>query len=307
MCDKCHKNSCTGCFGNVEIPVGPQGPQGPQGPAGPTGATGPQGPAGPTGATGPQGPAGDQGPQGIPGAEGAPGINGIDGAAGPAGPAGADGADGADGAKVHFTSGVPASGLGDDGDVAYDTLTGYPQVDIYQKVAGTWQKKGRFGNVVNPGSPTPSSQSFLFKANKTSAQFLDAGTHEMVVFFEDDITSPTYFDNGNVWSSYNFTSDQDVSSVEFTIEGLDMSNSSGVPITVDVEIRHQVPPAAEVVVGSDAVIVPAGGNIITPLIKTTSPINLSTGDIVRVVATPQTGNAGDVSVDAGEFFNNTTV
>jgi hypothetical protein len=179
-------------------------------------------------------------------------------------------------------------------------------MDIYLKVTETWQLQGRFGNVVNPGTPTPGPQSFLFKANKTSDQFLDRATVDMVIFLEDDTTAPTYFDNGNVWSTFDFTSDQDVNSVEFTLEGLNLANSTGGNITVDVEIRHQRPPAAETVKVTVALIVPTVGNITHPLLKTPA-LDLLTGDKVRVIARPQTGVAGDIKATAGEFYDNTTV
>jgi len=89
------------------------------------------------------------------------------------------------------------------------------------------------------------------------------------------------------------------------MEGLDLANSTGGAITVDVDIRHQRPPATETVKATVAIVVPATGNIITALLKTPA-LNLDEGDIVRVVATPQTGNAGDVKATAGEFYNNTT-
>jgi hypothetical protein len=72
------------------------------------GATGPQGPAGPTGNTGP---------------------------AGPTGPTGATGAAGADGAKLHATTGIPADGVGSDGDYAFDAAAG---VGYGPKAGGTW-------------------------------------------------------------------------------------------------------------------------------------------------------------------------
>jgi hypothetical protein len=97
--------------------VGPQGPQGEAGPTGPTGATGPQGETGLTGPQGVQGEQGIQGPQG---------IQGETGATGPAG---------ADGRAVLNGAGVPASGLGADGDFYIDTSAD----TIYgPKTAGAW-------------------------------------------------------------------------------------------------------------------------------------------------------------------------
>jgi len=297
---------CSDCFKGVTIPVGPKGDQGTQGPAGTNGTNGTNGADGATGPTGPIGPTGATGATGPTGGTGGIGATGGIGLTGATGAAGATGAIGAAGSKILFGSGAPGGGLGADDDMYNDTTTSYPQMDVYQKVTGTWQSKGKFGNVVNPGIPTPDAQSFLFKANKISDQFLDRATVDMVLFFEDDITAPTYFDNGNVWSSFDFTSDQDTTNVEFTLEGLDLTNATGGPITVDVEIRHQIPPAAETVKAALAIVVPASSNILTALIKTPA-LNLLTGDKVRVVATPQTGVAGDIKATAGEFYDNTTV
>ena len=297
---------CSSCFEGVTIPVGPKGNQGTQGPiglSGTNGTNGTNGIDGQDGATGPIGPAGSTGATGSTGETGPIGPAGSTGATGTTGPKGDDGDAGS---KILFGSGAPGGGLGEDDDMYNDTTTSYPQMDVYQKVTGTWQSKGTFGNVVNPGIPTPDAQSFLFKANKTSDQFLDRIAVDMVLFFEDDISAPTYFDNGNVWSSFDFTSDQDVNSVEFTLEGLDLANSTGGNITVDVEIRHQRPPAAETVKATVAIIVPLSGSIIHPLLKTPA-LDLLTGDKVRVIATPQSGVEGDIKATAGEFYNNTTV
>jgi hypothetical protein len=299
-------SGCASCFDGVTIPVGPQGPQGVPGPIGPAGADGTDGTDGADGvdgAVGPQGPQGDPGGTGATGPQGDPGDTG---APGTVGPAGAQGTQGDAGSKILFGSGAPSGGLGVDDDMYNDTTTNYPQMDVYQKVSSVWQLQGRFGNVVNPGTPTPGPQSFLFKADKISDQFLDASGLDMVVFFEDDTSTPTYFDNGEVWSSYDFTSDQDVENVIFTAEGVDLANSTGGNITVDLEIRHQRPPAAEVVKATAAIVVPLGGSIIHPILKSVA-IDLLTGDKVRVVATPTSGVAGDVKITAGEFYNSTTV
>ena len=68
---------------------------------------------------GPTGPTGPTGPAGADGADGADGANG---------------ADGLDGATILTGSGVPSSGVGNDGDLYLDTATG----DLYQKSGGSW-------------------------------------------------------------------------------------------------------------------------------------------------------------------------
>lgn len=333
-CGNC--GNCSDCFEGVTIPTGRRGEQGVPGPTGSKGDTGngvvsttwtsnsgsqPQYTQGTTdfytitytnGDTdtigvynGADGADGAQGTQGDPGSTGSQGPQGDPGPAGPAGPIGADGAQGEPGSKIFFTDGVPAGGLGVDDDVAYDITTNYPQTDIYQKISSTWQLQGTFGNVVNPGTPTPSDQSWQFKADKTSDQFLDGGTNEMVVFLEDDNTPPTFYDRGEVWSGFDFTADQDVDDIEFAIENMLLENSAGGDITVDVRIEHQVPPAAPTTKVTAAYIVPTVGSINIALLKT-APFDVSAGDKVRIIATPQAGDPGDIKISSGEFYNYTS-
>lgn len=137
--------------------TGPTGPTGPVGATGggitgatgatgtgATGATGPTGDTGATGATGPNGAKGSVGSQGITGAtgptgttgsNGTPGTNGATGATGPTGGTGGTGATGATGANWYTGSGVPSSGIGNEGDLYLDGTTG----DVYEKIGGVWQ------------------------------------------------------------------------------------------------------------------------------------------------------------------------
>ena len=331
MCKKCGNDCGNSCFKGVEIPRGPIGPRGsdgtgissiswhgntesqPQGTPGTTdiytilltngssytfnvgnGATGPQGEQGTPGIDGTNGTNG----VGIPGADGA---DGADGAAG-VGVPGADGADGADGAKILYVTSAPSTGLGNDGDTAFDTVTSYPQMDVYQKVAGNWIAQGTFGNIVNPGSPTPSESSFLFKANKTAPQFLGPTGTPSVIIFEDDSTSPTYYDNGNVWNVYEHDSDQDVIGEVFEITNLSLTSTSGVSIDVTVIIEHQVPPASPVVKKTQVITVGAGATVVTPLIVSPS-FDVANGDKVRITAETDNATSGVISVDSGVFFN----
>lgn len=90
---------------------------------GPAGATGATGAAGSTGATGATGPTGPTGPTGATGSTGAAGSTGATGAAG------------ADGKTVRNGSGVPAGGLGVDGDFYIDTTGNL----LYgPKASGAW-------------------------------------------------------------------------------------------------------------------------------------------------------------------------
>lgn len=327
-------SGCSSCFDGVTVPVGPKGDQGTQGPIGPQGATGATGATGLTGATGVTGngivsnvwtsnSAGK--PEGFPGSEDTYTItysdgstttyivgNGVDGgtggtgAPGPTGPTGVTGSTGLTGdagTVTHFTTGVPGGGLGKNGDVANDTITGYPQMDVYLKVTGTWQLQGRFGNVVNPALPLPSATSFLFKADKVSDQFLPAEGVPMVVFYEDDKTGPVYFDNGSVWNSFSFTSDQDVTGVIFSQEVINFTNSAVGALDVVINITHQKLPASATIKVTDTVTVPGAGSISLALL--TSPaIDLLEGDIVKIEVIPGGGAvAGDIKITAGEFYN----
>lgn len=105
------------------------------------------GPPGEDGAEGPEGPQGPAGEDGAPGEPGAPGADGQDGQDG------ADGAPGEDGRTVLSDSGVPDSGVGEDGDFYIDTTAW----EIYgPKTAGAW---GSGTSLVGPegeqGEPGP--------------------------------------------------------------------------------------------------------------------------------------------------------
>lgn len=82
-------------------------------------------------------------PKGLPGPPGPQGPVGPRGAAGPAGTNGADGINGADGNQTYVTAGPPASGLGQDGDIAIDSLSG----EVWLKTGGSWVLQGGFGTV----------------------------------------------------------------------------------------------------------------------------------------------------------------
>lgn len=100
---------------------------------GPTGATGPAGPSGATGLQGPTGATGIQGPIGPSGATGATGPQGISGIAG---------------RTILNGTGIPAGGLGVDGDF-YLRTTNY---DFYgPKDGGSWST---FINIIGPTGAT---------------------------------------------------------------------------------------------------------------------------------------------------------
>lgn len=134
-----------------DVPPG-EGPEGPAGPAGPAGPEGPAGPKGVVGAAGPEGPAGAKGAEGAKGVEGKEGPQGKEGKEGPQGVKGAEGAKGATGAagSTWFEGeGVPAEGLGVDGDFYLRTSNGA----FFHKEGGKWVLAG---NLTGPkGDPGP--------------------------------------------------------------------------------------------------------------------------------------------------------
>lgn len=83
---------------------------------------------------------GPQGEQGIPGINGTNGTNGVDGATGATGAAGSNGINGTNGTNgingINFLngSGVPSSGLGNNGDAYFNYLNG----SVYTKSTGIW-------------------------------------------------------------------------------------------------------------------------------------------------------------------------
>jgi hypothetical protein len=66
--------------------------------------------------------------------KGPSGSTGSTGSTGPAGTNGANGTNGTNGTAFLSGSGVPAAGLGNNGDTYLDVSTG----DLYKKTAGVW-------------------------------------------------------------------------------------------------------------------------------------------------------------------------
>jgi len=99
-----------------------------------------------TNIVGPQGPQGVKGDKGDPGSQGEQGIQGLQGVPGIAG---------ANGRSIFSTAGVPTAGLGNNGDLAVDSLTG----DLYEKTGGAWtfriSLKGADGTDGAPGVGVP--------------------------------------------------------------------------------------------------------------------------------------------------------
>jgi len=148
----------------------------------PKGLPGPAGPAGPTGPQGPQGPAGTNG---------APGTNGTDGI---------------DGNQTYVTAGPPASGLGQDGDIAIDSTSG----EVWNKVAGTWVLQGGFGTVALAtqvdfidGSP---QIIYSGKANPGTATSASSWQISKIVLQSDNDVSVEWADGDgnfdNVWDNH---------------------------------------------------------------------------------------------------------
>lgn len=325
MCD-CDKEICTGCDEGVKLPIGPKGDTGEQGVQGEQGLQGEPGIQGEQGEIGPSveffisdrtpadtvgkdgdvhinsvdgglwckengawvqkgsllGPEGPQGPAG---------LDGNDGGTGGAGNAGSDGNDGAAGSQIHFGSGSPSGALGVDTDVYYDISTNAPQIDIYQKSGGTWSLIGTFGNVVNTGS-TGAEDAYLFKAQKTTSQNISGSG---IVAFEDDSTAPSFFDNGSVWSSFDWLSPQTIPSMIFVIEDLVIENLSAGAIVVTIEIVHTPSGGSENVIATNNINIP-GTSTGTLFILSSTAQSFGTGDNVRVRA-----NGGRIL--SGKIYN----
>lgn len=96
-----------------------------------------------------RGPQGPQGIQGIQGPQGPQGIQGPTGAQGPQGNVGPAGPTGATGSMVRYGTTVPASGLGNNGDL-YLRSNG----DLYDKAAGVWTLRTSLIGPQGPQGPT---------------------------------------------------------------------------------------------------------------------------------------------------------
>lgn len=290
-CTKCKKKKCN-CPEPEVGPIGLTGPQGPQGEKGdkpahewngtqirfqnPDCSWGPwidlQGPAGPcgdagTGAQGNQGPAGPQGVQGAPGPTG------------PAGPAGADGIS------------VTGANIDSNGDLIISLSDG---------------STINAGNVTSGGGSTPgvgpNEPAFLFKALKVSDQSNTGGVaNPTKINFTDD-SSLGYYDYGGVWSGHDWEAQVDGTVVQFALDSLDIENTTGGLIAVNVDIMHfDASGATTNSIGSVVLNIPA---------TTTNTVNIQTGmltfdqnDKVYVQITAAT-TPGNLSIKTGgEFYN----
>jgi len=298
MCDSNCNSGCTECTKIVVKETGLRGERGPKGDTGTVGPQGPQGPIGPSG--GPVGPQGPAGPQGDPGADSV--VPGPQGPVGPQGDPGNDGADGADGFNFLQGIGVPASGLGNDGDSYIDTSTG----DFYSKVLGAWVLTGNFysgGIAVTYG----------FRARNTSAQNLllagTLGSFSDFINFDDDVTPP-YFDNGNDMYVNSYVVPYTNITQKFIVENINWSSSNhtaGVNCTYEMKIYV------------DGVAV-AGANNIGTIVATptatsgyipsifTDYVTLSAGQVVTVklekTAGPTGGTQPTITINTSTIFSN---
>ena len=297
-CENCNNDcNCNSCFEGVKVPVGPRGEQGVQGPQGPQGEQGVQGPQGPQGEQGPQGPQGPAGADGANGTNGTNGNDGNDGPQGPVGPAGATGPAGADGSQVLFGDGAPSNGLGNNGDVYYDTTTSNPQIDIYSKAADAWSLKGTFGNVINPGGSGPAEDSYLFRATKVvDSRYLTTGDEFLAV--EDDSTVPN-FDNGGVWNGVKFVADQDLTDTQFVVENMILDNNTASPITVTIRI-YKNSTGTETQEGISTTVMAASETGTSVTFNTTIASLLANDEVYLKVPLSA---ASDVTVKDGSFYN----
>jgi hypothetical protein len=304
-CNCNDKSSCNcddSCFPNVKIPVGPKGDKGDTGLIGPLGLTGAQGEIGLSGTTGAAGNNGSTGTTGPAGVQGLIGVTGSTGSAGSTGLTGANGTDGTDGVEEFFGSGVPAGGLGVDGDRYNDTTTTAPQMDVYQKQVGVWVLIGTFGNIVTVAPGAGAEDAYLFRALKVSNQLCAGSGVETIINFGDDSTIPN-FDNAQVWSGFNWKTpiDTPVTS-KFTIQGLSIENTSAGAINGNVIIHHY--PAAgggPLVIGSHLFNIAATTTDNIPLVISTPQVFLA-NDEVQVVVVPNIGVSDDLDAKLGGDF-----
>lgn len=305
MSCKC-KGDCncdSSCFRGAKVPVGPKGDKGDIGQTGPVGLTGLQGDtgadgtAGTAGTTGSTGSAGSGGVQGPAGATGAQGIQGVPGSTG------ADGTDGTDGVEEFFGSGPPAGGLGVDGDRYNDTTTNAPQLDVYQKQVGVWVLIGTFGNVVTVAPGAGAEDAYLFRALKTTDQLCAGSGDVTTINFADDSTAPTYFDNAQVWSGFNWKTPIDTPvTTKFTVEGMQIENFSAGAISGNVWIYHN--PAAgggPIAIGSQGFNISATTTDSIPLVISTPQVFLADDEVI-VAILPLGGVTDDLEVKSGAQF-----
>lgn len=329
-CENCKDNcNCTSCFEGVKVPVGPKGDQGVQGPKGDKGDKGDQGEIGngiasiewtsnsggqPQGTTGTtdtytitftngdtitytvgNGNDGAEGPQGPTGDTGATGATG---ATGPVGPIGATGPAGADGTQTFFVDGAPSSGLGEEGDIAYDTTTSYPQIDIYQKQPdNSWGLQGTFGNVVNPGGSGPAEESFLFRATKVVDTNYTT-TADVFLPVEDDSTAPN-FDNGGVWNGVKFVADQALTDIEFFVSGMILDNNTASPVTVAIKLYKNSSGTETLEATSTTVMAPSETGTSVSFNDTIASL-LENDEVYLKVSLSV---SSDVTVKSGVFYN----
>jgi len=133
-----------------------------------------------------------------------------------------DGNDGLDGNQFFFDTVNPTT-LFADGDVTIVTDTN--EIRIYQQVSGAWVLQTTIPTSLTSPTPTVGPNSYLFKANKVLAQNLKgSGGNFVYVNFEDDSTTPAYFDNNNVWTQFSWEPDQNITAVNFIIENIEIEN-----------------------------------------------------------------------------------
>jgi len=219
----------------------------------------------------------------LKGATGSAGSNGTNGANG------TNGTNGTDGTKLIQGSGVPASGLGEDGDTYIDNANN----NMYLKVTGSWTLTGNIGT----GS-IPAGQEHLFNAKSIVSQYLsdsDTATLE----FSDDANSP-HFDYGSNFITSTWTSPGALTGVKIGIVlNVELvTNGTGAPGTITARIRKNGG-VIETLTGS----LNTAGDIIT-LQGETSATTFAASDIVICELQAAAGATFQIKTLPGSIFYN---
>ena len=217
---------------------------------------------------------------------------------------GATGANGTDGFNFLQGVGVPASGLGNDGDSYLDSDTG----NLYIKQTGSWTLTG---NLLAGGL----MEQYTFKANKTATQALLAASisasYYPAIIFQDTDTSP-YFDNGNDMHQDKYVTPNSGLTQKFIVEGLNFTTTSvsgGSPSVYEVSILREGPGGTLIpgALNATSFTIPASvsaGYAASVPSTITDYIVLAAGEFVAIHLRLVSGSGVDFDVDANAKFSN---
>lgn len=228
----------------------------------------------------------------------------IRGPAGVNGTNGTNGTNGLDGFNFIQGIGVPNIALGNDNDSYIDSDTG----DLYHKLVGAWVLTG---NIFGGGL----SSLYGFRGIKTIDQILQVlsavGSFSVdAVFYEDDTTLPTYFDNGNDMFVNQYIVPTGGITQKFCTENINwISSSHTAGGNIVLELAIYVNGVIITGVGNTSVItaIGAGTSGFIPSIIT-DYVTLNSGDIVNVLLKKTGGPIGGtqptITIQLGAIFSN---